>query len=217
MSEPLKAELFFSFRSPYSALAVPRYRALAQSHAVTIALRLVYPLAVRDPEFFSKADPKLMAYVLRDVVRLSEFLDIPIAYPRPDPIVQDLVTGQIAAEQPHIHRVTRLGQAAARMGEGLAFADEVARLIWGGTENWHEGDHIAGVTKRVGLDYRALSAMVEAEADELDAEIHANAQALEAAGHWGVPTLVFRDEPFFGQDRYDVAVWRMQQAGLQER
>ncbi|MGH6781444.1 MAG: 2-hydroxychromene-2-carboxylate isomerase, partial [Sphingomonadaceae bacterium] len=51
----------------------------------------------------------------------------------------------------------------------------------------------------------------------LDAEIAANQVALERAGHWGVPTLVFNGEPFFGQDRIDLALWRMEAAGLRER
>jgi len=33
----------------------------------------------------------------------------------------------------------------------------------------------------------------------------ANQDALKAAGHWGVPTLVFDGEPFFGQDRIAMA------------
>ena len=53
--------------------------------------------------------------------------------------------------------------------------------------------------------------------ENLHAEIAGNQDALEAAGHWGVPTLVFDGEPFFGQDRIDLAVWRMQQKGLVER
>ena len=40
---------------------------------------------------------------------------------------------------------------------------------------------------------------------------------LEAAGHWGVPTMVFQGEPFFGQDRIDLLVWRFRQHGLRER
>jgi hypothetical protein len=32
-----------------------------------------------------------------------------------------------------------------------------------------------------------------------------------SAGHWGVPTLVFQGEPFFGQDRIDVLRWRLTQ------
>lgn len=217
MSATLAAELFFSFRSPYSALAIPRYRALANSHDIDIALRPVYPLAVRDPQFFSRADPKLMAYVLNDVARLSEFHGVPIAYPDPDPIVQDLQTGEIAEEQPYIRRITRLGQAAARAGSGLEFADEAARLIWCGTKDWHEGDHLEKAALRCGLDFAMMERVITDEAAQLDAELAANADALEAAGHWGVPTFVFDGEPFFGQDRIDIAVWRMKQAGLQQR
>ena len=62
------------------------------------------------------------------------------------------------------------------------------------------------------LDAEALS-----DAGGLDAEIEANQDALEAAGHWGVPTLVFEGEPFFGQDRFDMAKWRMEQKGLTKR
>ena len=43
------------------------------------------------------------------------------------------------------------------------------------------------------------------------------ARELEAAGHWGVPTMVFEGEPFFGQDRIDLLVWRMKQKGLRGR
>lgn len=213
----LSADLYFSFRSPYSALAIPRYRALADSHDLEIALRPVYPLAVRDPQFFSRANRLQMAYVLQDVARLAQFHGIPITYPQPDPIVQDLQTGAIAAQQPYIHRITRLGQAAARAGQGLAFADEAARLIWCGTKGWHEGDHLARAAERCGLDFAALEQVVADDADSLDAEIAVNAQSLHEAGHWGVPTLVFEGEPFFGQDRIDLAIWRMRQAGLQER
>lgn len=56
-----------------------------------------------------------------------------------------------------------------------------------------------------------------AEPETLDAEIAANQQALEDAGHWGVPTLVFDGEPFFGQDRIAIARWRMEQKGLEKR
>lgn len=142
---------------------------------------------------------------------------IPFGPPRPDPIVQNPMTRGIAAEQPYIRRITRLGQAAARRGRGLDFAAEAARLIWGGADNWHEGDHLAGAAERAGLDLAELDAEVAAEGDALDAEIAANQQALEDAGHWGVPTLVFDGEPFFGQDRIAMALWRMEQKGLAPR
>lgn len=38
-----------------------------------------------------------------------------------------------------------------------------------------------------------------------------------AAGHRGVPTVIFAGEAFFGQDRFDVLMWRMKQYGLKPR
>ena len=68
-----------------------------------------------------------------------------------------------------------------------------------------------------GLGVEEIIAEVQGEGEALDAEIAANQDALEKAGHWGVPTLVFDGEPFFGQDRIDMAKWRMEQKGLAKR
>jgi 2-hydroxychromene-2-carboxylate isomerase len=213
----LAADLFWSFRSPYSYLAIARYRALAASHDVAINLRPVYPLAIRQPDFFERNHPNWLSYTMRDMIRVAQFHGIPFGPPRPDPIVQDFNTRAIAAEQPYIYRLTRLGQAASRRGKSLAFAHEAAQLIWGGAQNWHLGDHLAGAARRSGLDLAELDAEVEADAEALDTELAGNQVALEIAGHWGVPTLVFDGEPFFGQDRIEMARWRMEQKGLQPR
>ncbi len=213
----LRADLFFSFRSPYSYLAVGRYRELAERYDLEIRLRTVMPLAIRDPQFFTRGNPLMMPYVLADVKRLAQYLDLPFAFPQPDPVVQDLETRAIAAEQPHIWYISRLGEAAERHGAGLAFAHEAAQLIWGGTKNWDEGEHLATAAGRAALDWHTLEAEVAADAEGLDRQIEDNHAALEAAGHWGVPTLAFNGEPFFGQDRIEVALWRMKQSGLQER
>ena len=213
----LTAELYFSFRSPYSYLAVGRYRAMTERYDLDIALRPVWPLAIREPDFFERNHPNWLGYTMRDMLRVAQFHDIPFGAPRPDPIVQDVATRRIAADQPHIRRVTRMGQAAARRGSGLPFAHEAGQLIWGGQENWHEGDHLGGTLARAGLDPAEIEREVAAQPDALDAEIAANQDALEAAGHWGVPTLVFDGEPFFGQDRIEMVRWRMDQKGLTER
>lgn len=214
----LHADLFFSFRSPYSYLAVGRYRALAAEYDVTIALRTVLPIAIRDPSILFTGSPNVGRYIFRDAARVAEWLEIPYRWPRPDPVVQNLMTREIAADQPYIHRLCRLGQAAERRGAGLAFADEVSKVIWSGAvDNWHEGDHLAGAAARAGLDLAELDAEAARDTATLDAEIAANQAALEAAGHWGVPTLVFEGEPFFGQDRIALARWRMGQKGLRLR
>ena len=71
--------------------------------------------------------------------------------------------------------------------------------------------------EKAGLNFAELEVEAHNDAVALDQEIAANQAALEAAGHWGVPTLVFEGEPFFGQDRIEIALWRMEQKGLQHR
>lgn len=210
----LHADIFWSFRSPYSYLAISRYAAMAAEYDVDLNLRPVYPLAIREPDFFERNHPNWLAYVMRDVFRLAQHQGVNIALPNPDPIVQDFATRKIAAEQPYIFRLTRLGQAAARRGKSLAFCGAVSRLIWGGTANWHEGDYLRDAAQKAGLSLEELDNEVADDIAALDKEIGLNQNALEESGHWGVPTLVFEGEPFFGQDRIDLAIWRMEQKGL---
>ncbi len=214
----LAADLFFSFRSPYSYLSIGRYCAMAEVYDLDIALRVVWPIAIRDPDLLFTGNPAAPRYILMDSYRVAQFHGIPYRWPRPDPVVQDLTTREIAKEQPLIRRVCRLGQAASRRRKGLAFADEVSRIIFSGeVDDWHEGEHLARAAEKAGLDLAELDAETASDADALDAEIAANQDELEAAGHWGVPTLVFEGEPFFGQDRIEMAQWRMEQKGLVKR
>jgi len=188
-------------------------------YALGVRLRPVYPLAIRTPEFFERQHPQWGPYLVRDVHRVAEFLGIPFQWPRPDPIVQYRRDGKFITgdEQPYIARLTRLGVVAEERGRGIECAEVVSRLIWGGTENWHEGDRLATAVAEVGFELAELDARVEREAVRLEAQIEQNQQDHAQAGHWGVPTCVFRGEPFFGQDRLDVLLWRLQQAGLRER
>jgi len=211
-------DVFWSFRSPYSYLATPRLVRLAADWDVEVHLRVVLPLAVRKPDFFATVNPLWPPYLLRDTVRIAEYHDIPYGWPQPDPIVQDYTTRQVAAEQPYIHRLTRLGIEATRRGRGLPFVDEVSRVIWGGTvRGWHEGTHLADAAARAGLDLAAMDRAVAADPARYDAVVVQNQADLEAAGHWGVPTMVFEGEPFFGQDRIELLLWRLGQRGVGRR
>lgn len=214
----LQVDLYWSFRSPYSYLAAGRIVRLTEDYDLDVTVRPVYPIAIRTPEFFKEVNPLWVAYLLRDVFRVAEMNGIPFAWPNPDPVVMDMATRTISPDQPYIHRLTFLGVEAARRGRGLAFIDEVSRLLWGsGVAGWDQGGHLAGAADRAGLDLAEMEATIEADRAGYDAAVAENEAALAAAGHWGVPTLVFEGEPFFGQDRIDLCVWRMRQKGLAER
>ena len=60
------------------------------------------PLAVRKPEFFKAPNEKYRPYHTLDFQRLGAFHRMPIRRPVPDPIVQNLATSEIAAEQPYM-------------------------------------------------------------------------------------------------------------------
>ena len=214
----LAVDLYWSFRSPYSYLVTKRIVDLVRDHDVEANVRVVYPIAVRQADFFAHADPLWFGYFMRDVFRSAEFAGLPLKWPTPDPVLMDFATRTYPKEQPYIHRLTRLGQAAAEAGRGLAFIDEVSRVIWDGSvTGWPDGDHLARAATRAGLDLAALDATVRAEPERLDAAIAANQDAQRVGGHYGVPLMVFEGEPFFGQDRFDQLVWRMTQKGLGRR
>lgn len=212
MSETV--DVFWSFRSPYSRLVTSDLLQLREDFAVDVQLRVVLPLAVRNPQaLFDPANRKPPRYIALDSIRRGEMLGRPVVLPAdPDPIVQDFRTMEVSKDQPYIYRLSKLGVEANRRGRGVELADRVAALIFGGTRGWDQGDLLKDAVADAGLDLAALDAAI-ADGDHLE-EIERNQQALDAAGHWGVPTMVFRGEPFFGQDRIDTLRWRLGRAGL---
>ena len=96
----LTADLYYSFRSPYSYLAIGRYRQLMQDYDLTITLRPVYPVAIRNPGFFKTVNPLWVPYLLSDVVRVAE-------------VDQEAIRNKIAAEQ-EAEEAAREAEEAAR-------------------------------------------------------------------------------------------------------
>ena len=213
----LEIDLYWSFRSPYSYLATKRLVELATRYDLDVRVRPVLPIAVRIDGFFERVNPLWPPYLFRDTLRIAQSLDLPYAWPHPDPIVQEFPSRKVAAEQPYIYRLTRLGVLAAERGRGLPFLDQVSRLIFGGTAGWNEGKLLSEAAARAGCDLSEMDETIAREQRRLDGVIAENQNALEKGGHWGVPTMVFRGEPFFGQDRIELLVWRLRQHGLAER
>lgn len=206
-------DVFWSFRSPYSYLVTPDLIKLREDYDVSVVFRPVLPIAVRAKSaLFDASDRKRPMYIVMDSMRRAEFLGMPISWPSPDPVEQDFETFKVAEDQSRIWRVTRLGVEAERRGKGIDFARVISAIIWGGTEGWNTGDHMAKAAASVGLDLADMESSIDIE--ETDAVIESNHDALEQAGHWGVPTMVFKGEPFFGQDRVDTLRWRLDKSGL---
>jgi len=214
----LTIELYWSFRSPYSYVLLPRILALQENYLISVDFRIVHPAAIRNPSYFARMDPIARPYFLLDSARAAAFHGLPFRRPIPDPIAQDPKTLSIAAEQPLALHLGRLGIAATECGRGIEFGWELSKLLWSGeVDGWDAGEHVAEAARRAALDPDRLRSAVDAHSERFDAKLAENDKALRAAGHWGVPTMVFDNEPFFGQDRFDMLVWRLKRRGLASR
>src|SRR5262249_36460157 len=161
----LSFDYYYSFRSPYSYLSTPQVADLIERYDIAARMRIVLPIAIRIPGFFKQVNPLWPPYLMRDTFRISQMHAIPYRWPRPDPIVMDYATGEVAADQPYIYRVSRLAVAAARAGRGFEFTKAAARKIWSGEiENWHEGEHISNALTEAGLDAAEMDRVATAQA-----------------------------------------------------
>lgn len=214
----LIVDLYWSFRSPFCYLVTQRLMDLEQRYAVQFNVKPVYPLVLRVPDYFLKANPLFFSYLLRDVARTADMEGMAFGLPDPDPIVMEKDRKVAAPDQPYIYRLTRLAQAAKQNGGILPLVDAVGRLIWSGkVKGWDRGAHLQDTVAGAGFDLGALDARAQEQAAALDDEIAQHDVDLKNAGHWGVPTMVFDNEPFFGQDRVDQLIWRLKQHGLSKR
>ncbi len=207
---PKKLDIYYSFRSPYSYLAIDRLIKIVEKYALDYDFKIVRPLALREDNFFKNARPQFVPYLIRDVKREADRLSIPFMVPTPDPIVMDMQTGIVAKDQPYIEQLMGLGMAAIESGNALLYAKQVGFAVWSSGQDWTRPDCLPDIAKGLGLDHAQLEAWRHDNADLIAARIHENEKE-QVLYHWGVPLMVLDGEPFFGQDRLDTLEWRLSQ------
>ena len=201
-------EAYYSLQSDYCYFLLDRLLWL-EGQGVTVSVRPVLGGVLRIPERFRNRDAMEQHYFKVDTARTAAFLGIPYAYPDPSPIAFEPGSLWIAApEQSRVEHLYRLFVGAVRAGRGLAFLDQVMRLLWDGTTpGWNTGDHLSSAIRRADLDVDEILKANPWESVSIDLED--NAQSMLDSGHWGVPLIVARGEPFYGQDRFDQLLWRL--------
>ena len=204
-TEPeLKVDFYFSVRSPYSYLILPRMIMLRNKYDININFKLVYPIAIRMPEFFKRKN--LFTYFgwkMIDMKFKARRLGMKMVFPmRPDPIQQEALTGKISDHQPYIFDICHFLQAVEK-DKQLDFALDVSKCIFGGAKDWHTDESLIGLTSKLGLNFHEIKERVLQDKDKLIDEIKKNQKEQLQAGHHGVPLSVFNDKFFFGQDKFD--------------
>ena len=215
----MKIDLYFSYRSPYSYLILPRMLKLKEKYDIEINFKVVYPIAIRMPEWFEgKNFFTFFFFKMIDMRLQAKKLGIPFTSKlKPDPIRQNIITGKISSHQPYIFDICHLGQMAQMKGVGMEFAFEVSSLIFGGVENWNTDENLSEAAKKVGLDLNQLRESVNVHEEEIIGQIKQNQVDQLNAGHHGVPLTVIGDKHFFGQDQFDKIMETLKENGLKER
>ena len=215
----MKIDLYFSYRSPYSYLILPRMLKLKEKYDIEINFKVVYPIAIRMPEWFEgKNFFTFFFFKMIDMRLKAKKLGIPFTSKlKPDPIRQNIMTGKISSHQPYIFDICHLGQMAQMKGVGMEFAFEVSSLIFGGVENWNTDENLSEAAKKVGLDLNQLRESVNVHEQEIIGQIKQNQVDQLNAGHHGVPLTVIGDKHFFGQDQFDKIMETLKEKGLKER
>jgi 2-hydroxychromene-2-carboxylate isomerase len=240
---PLQVDLCDSIRSPYSYLVVDRLAYLRSNFNVDVNIHVIFPVAVNSPGVAGSDHPSLKtgdveggfkeggrwykwADCLVDCVRVGEYLDMPFRHANPDPITQNhypfLDTnknyGHVPAldDQPWISWMVRLANAAQYHGKSLEFLLYTGPLIWGGQSDFWPAD-IPEAFNKTGLDYDEIIEDIRKSPEKYDALWEKGQLIAQESGHGGVPNMIFRGEPYFGQDRFDHLFSRLVQNGLTPR
>ena len=191
---------------------------LKEKYEIDINFKVVYPLAIRKPEFFDKKGLPYFLALSLDANKKAKRLGMSFTTKlKPDPIVQNTMTGKIAKNQPYIFDICHLGQMAQIKGVGIEFAFEVSSLIFGGVENWNSDDNLSNASKKVGLDLIQLRESVTVHEDKIIEQIKQNQVDQLNAGHHGVPLTVIGDKYFFGQDQFEKIMETLKENGLKEK
>ncbi len=214
----MKIDLYFSYRSPYSYLILPRMLKLKEEYDIEINFKVVYPIAIRMPEWFEGKNMfTYFFFKMIDMRRQAKKLGVPFTTKlKPDPIRQNIMTGKISSHQPYIFDICHLGQMAQMKGVGMEFAFEVSSLIFGGVENWNTDENLSEAAKKVGLDLNQLKESVKVHEEEIIGQIKQNQVDQLNAGHHGVPLTVIGEKYFFGQDQFDKIMETLLELGLKK-
>jgi 2-hydroxychromene-2-carboxylate isomerase len=196
MSERL--DYYYSFRSPYSYLSAPRTFALVERFDVELCFHGVIPMAMR-----GQSVPRAKRlHTLRDAAREARRLGMPFGRIH-DPLGEGAM------------RCLLLAQLAAREGGTREFVLAAGEGIWAEAIDVSRDDGLRPLCERAGLSWPDCEAALTDPS--LRAAVERDTVALGELGLWGVPVVVLRGEPFWGQDRIPDLETGLAEAGLRSR
>ncbi|WP_170752882.1 DsbA family protein [Ruegeria lacuscaerulensis] len=175
-------EFFFSFRSPYSYLALDRVRDLTARSNAKLILRPVLPMLMRGLPVPSAKS----SYILKDCAREARRLGIPFGRIS-DPLGAGVERGYALLDH---------AEAQGRLAE---YCSSFMTAVWSKGMDASTDAGLAYIVTAAGLDWNA--ARGEIESSHWRDRVEANQARLQQIGLWGVPSFHLAGQSVWGQDR----------------
>lgn len=175
-------ELFFSFRSPYSYLALGRTFAIADAFGLDVKLRPVLPMVMRGMQ----VPRQKLVYILKDAAR--EAARLGIAFGK--------IADPVGRGTERCLAVLQYAEAEKRARD---FALNAGDAIWARAIDVATDSGMRKVTGKTGLFWPDVKAAMAS--DEWRAAVEENRESMMTSGAWGVPTARIGDYFVWGQDR----------------
>lgn len=191
-------EYYFALASPWSYLGNDRLREIAAAHGAAID-----PVIVDYDRMFAAAGtiplpqrpPLRKAYRLVELRRWSAWRGVPLV---PEP---RHYRGEV--EEPDERLAALMVTAARAAGEdSLALAHAIGRALWAEERFPFVRPELLSIAQAVGLDGPSL--LAAAERPETARLYESQTERAIARGVFGMPFYIWRDEPFWGQDRLEM-------------
>lgn len=193
--KPLTCELWFSFHSPYSYLALEQIEQVLAPYGVPLQLKPVAPMGARG----LPVPPVKRLYIVRDAKREADRLGIPFGE-----LCDPLDKG--------IDHCLAIAHWAAQRGQLVAFSRSAMRGIWAEARDVSEYVDLRHIVERAGLPWdEARAALGSAEAGKA---AQAHAAELAVYSLWDVPSLRCGDFIAWGQDRLPLLADRLRRHAL---
>jgi 2-hydroxychromene-2-carboxylate isomerase len=191
--KPLTCEMWLSFRSPYSYIAIEQLPALLGD--IPLQLRPVLPMVMRG----LKVPSVKQMYIVRDAKREADRQGIPFGE-LCDPV------------GPGAENCIALAYWAEQHGKQLAFVRSAMRGIWAEARDMTEYVDLRYVVERAELPWtEAREALGKPEAIKW---AQASVADLAVIGLWGVPSFRCGDFVAWGQDRLPLLADRLRRHRL---
>jgi len=188
-----QVDYYFTPVSPFTYMGHERFVAIAKKHGAGVAVKPVdigKVFSVSGGLPLKQRAPQRQAYRMFELKRWRQHLGMPLnPQPKFFPVPGDLASKWI------------LAALESGTESGLKLAGAVMRAVWVEERDVSDAATLSAIATEQGFDAGALK--IHAASSDIAARYEALTQEAIDRQVFGAPTYIYRDEPFWGQDRLD--------------